>query len=383
MDNETIIKYTKTKNILNDARKIIESARSNAARSVDFCRVQMYWNLGKRIFEEEQQGKDRADYGAYIIQTLSEKLEVEYGSGFGKRQIERARQFYRLYPNASTLRTQLNWSQYKLLIAISDSDKREYYELESVNNAWTARETERQINSQLYERLLLSNDKKSVLAVARKQRIPETPQEIIKDPMVLEFLGLERKAAYYEKDLESAIISHIADFLLEMGKGFSFVARQKRILLEDDEFFIDLVFYNRILKSFVIIELKTGKLTHQDLGQLQMYVNYYDRNEKLPDENPTIGILLCSSKNDTAVKMALPKDNKTILASEYKLYLPTSEQLVKEIEEVKQLAASVSVEDAAKLSIPSVKDAAELMIPNVKNAAKSAYMKKQQKKKKD
>ncbi len=223
-----------------------------------------------------------------------------------------------------------------MLIQIEDPDKREYYELESVNNGWTARETERQINSQLYERLLLSNDKEAVMAVARKERIPQTPQEIIKDPMVLEFLGLERKAAYYEKDLESAIISHLADFLLEMGNGFSFVARQKRILIEDDEFFADLVFYNRLLRCFVVIELKTGKLTHQDLGQLQMYVNYYDRCEKLPDENPTIGILLGTSKNDTAVKMTLPEDNKTILANEYRLYLPTQTQLIDEVNSVRK-----------------------------------------------
>ncbi len=230
----------------------------------------------------------------------------------------------------------MNWSQYKMLISISNPDKREYYELESVNNGWTARETERQINSQLYERLLLSNDKEAVMAVARKERIPQTPQEIIKEPMVLEFLGLERKATYYEKDLESAIISHLADFLLEMGNGFSFVARQKRILIEDDEFFADLVFYNRLLRCFVVIELKTGKLTHQDLGQLQMYVNYYDRCEKLPDENSTIGILLGTSKNDTAVKMTLPEDNKTILANEYKLYLPTQTQLIDEVNNVRK-----------------------------------------------
>ena len=298
----------------------------------------MYWNIGKRIFEEEQQGKERADYGAYLIKNLAKELEPEYGSGFGQRQLERARQFYRIYPIASTVRSQLNWSQYRLLIQIPDPDKLEYYELESVNNAWTARETERQINSMLYERLLLSNDKESVLAVARKERIPEKPVEIIKDPMVLEFLGLERKASYYEKDLESAIISHIADFLLEMGKGFSFVARQKRILLEDDEFFADLVFYNRLLRCFVIVELKTEKLTHQDLGQLQMYVNYYDRCEKQEDENPTIGILLCTDKNDTVVKMALPENNTTILASKYQLYLPTIEELIKEIDEVKLLA---------------------------------------------
>jgi predicted nuclease of restriction endonuclease-like (RecB) superfamily len=320
-----------------EIRTIIDNARSAAIRSVDFNRVQMYWNIGRRIVEEEQHGKERADYGTYLIKNLAKELEPEYGSGFGVRQLEQSRQFYRTYPIANTLRSQLNWSQYRRLIQIEDPDKREYYELESVNGGWTARETERQINSMLYERLLLSNEKEKVLAVARNQRIPESPTEVIKDPMVLEFLGLERKAAYYEKDLESAIISHIAEFLLEMGKGFSFVARQKRILLEDDEFFADLVFYNRLLRCFVVVELKTGKLTHQDLGQLQMYVNYYDRCEKQEDENPTIGILLCSDKNDTVVKMALPENNSTILASKYQLYLPTTEQLIREIDEVKQL----------------------------------------------
>ena len=329
-------KEVTTEKFINDIRQIIDTARTQAVRSVDSCRVQMYWHMGKRIFEEEQQGKDRADYGAYLIKNLAKQLEPEYGSGFSARQLERCRQFYRLYPIASTLRTQLNWSQYKMLISIDDPDKREYYELEAINNSWTARETERQINSMLYERLLMSNDKEAVLAVARKERIPQTPLEIIKDPMYLEFLGLERKATYYEKDLESAIITHLQHFLLELGKGFTFVARQKRILLEDDEFFADLVFYNRLLRCFVVIELKTGKLTHQDLGQLQMYVNYYDRMEKTADENPTIGILLCTDKNDTAVKMALPENNKTILASEYKLYLPTQEKLIDEVNSVRR-----------------------------------------------
>ncbi|MBQ8222128.1 MAG: DUF1016 family protein [Bacteroidales bacterium] len=324
-----------TDGFVNDVKGIIDDARKNAVRSVDHCRVQMYWNIGRRIFEEEQQGKERAEYGKYLIKKLANEIEPYYGSGFSVRQLERSRQFYRMYPIASALRTQLNWNQYKQLISISDPDKREYYELESVNNGWNGREMERQINSQLYERLLLSNDKESVLAVARRERIPQSPQEIIKEPMVLEFLGLERKAEYYEKDLEGAIISHITDFLLEMGNGFSFVARQKRILLEDDEFFIDLVFYNRLLRCFVIIELKNDKLSHQDLGQLQMYVNYYDRCEKLPDENPTIGILLGTSKNDTVVKMTLPEDNKTILANEYQLYLPTESQLIKEIDKAK------------------------------------------------
>ena len=334
---EKNVSLTNQDAFIGEIRTIIDNARSAAIRSVDFNRVQMYWNIGRRIVEEEQHGKERADYGTYLIKNLAKELEPEYGSGFGVRQLEQSRQFYRTYPIANTLRSQLNWSQYRRLIQIEDPDKREYYELESVNGGWTARETERQINSMLYERLLLSNKKEKVLAVARNQRIPESPTEVIKDPMVLEFLGLERKAAYYEKDLESAIISHIAEFLLEMGKGFSFVARQKRILLEDDEFFADLVFYNRLLRCFVVVELKTGKLTHQDLGQLQMYVNYYDRCEKQEDENPTIGILLCSDKNDTVVKMALPENNSTILASKYQLYLPTTEQLIREIDEVKQL----------------------------------------------
>ena len=320
--------------LLNDVREIISAARSQAVRSVDSCRVQMYWHIGRRIFEEEQHGKDRADYGVYLIKNLAKQLEPEYGSGFSVRQLEMCRQFYRLYPIANALRSQLNWTQYRLLIQIENPDKRLYYELESVNNNWTARETERQINSQLYERLLLSNDKEAVLAVARKERIPQSPLEIIKDPMYLEFLGLEREAAYYEKDFESAIITHLQHFLLELGQGFTFVARQKRILLEDDEFFADLVFYNRLLRCFVVIELKMGKLTHQDLGQLQMYVNYYDRVEKTAEENPTIGILLCADKNDTVVRMALPEDNRTILASEYKLYLPTQTQLIDEVNSV-------------------------------------------------
>jgi predicted nuclease of restriction endonuclease-like (RecB) superfamily len=330
-----IEKPTSGNSLYSDAKQIIESARTNAVRSVDFCRVQMYWQLGRRIFEEEQQGKARAEYGSYLIKNLAQRIEPEYGSGFGERQLKFCRQFYREYPIGNALRSQLNWSQYRSLIQIPDPDKREYYELEAVNNAWTGRELQRQIDSMLYERLLMSNDKEAVLAVARKERIPETPQEIIKQPTVLEFLGLNREAAYYEKDLEQAIITHIADFMLEFGKGFSFVARQKRILLEDDEFFADLIFYNRLLRCFVVVELKTGELTHQDLGQLQMYVNYYDRNEKLPEENPTIGILLCTRKNETLVRTTLPQDNKTILASEYQLYLPTEEQLIKEIDEVK------------------------------------------------
>lgn len=324
------------KELISEIRSIIESARANAVRSVDSCRVQMYWQIGRRIVEEEQGGQARAEYGKGLIKKLAKEIEPEYGSGFGQRQLERARQFYIEFPIASTLRTQFNWSQYKLLIGIADKDKREYYELEAANNCWTARQMQRQINSMLYERMLLSNDKEAVLAMARKERMPEKPQEIVKDPMVLEFLGLEKRAHYYESDLETELINHLQEFILELGNGFTFVARQKRILLEDDEFFIDLVFYNRLARRFVIFELKTGEVTHQDLGQLQMYVNYYDRTEKLPEENPTIGILLCTAKNDTLVKMTLPADNNTIVASKYQLYLPTEQQLIAEVEKVKK-----------------------------------------------
>lgn len=331
MDEFKIVK----EGFIGEIKGIIDKAREGAVRSVNFSRVQMYWNIGRRIFEEEQHGKARAEYGSYLIKRLAERLEPEYGSGFGVRQLNLCRQFFITYPIVHALRSQLNWTQYKLLIAIPNEDKREYYELEAVNNGWNSRELERQIYSGLYERLLISNDKESVLAVARRDRIPANPQEVIKDPMMLEFLGLERRPSYYEKDLESAIIDHLTEFLLEMGKGFSFVARQRRIMLEDDEFFVDLVLYNRLLRCFVVVELKTGKLTHQDLGQLQMYVNYYDRCEKLEEENPTIGILLCSSKNDTVVKMALPADNKTIMASRYELYLPSSVQLADEVGQIR------------------------------------------------
>jgi len=296
----------------------------------------MYWHLGERIFIEEQGEQDRAEYGAYLLKNLAQAIEPEFGSGFSVRQLELCRQFYRNYPIANALRSQLNWYQYRLLIRIDDASKREYYELETANNAWTGREMERQINSLLYERLLMSNDKESVLAVARKERIPEKPTEIIKDPMNLEFLGLKPDAAYYEKDLESALITHLQDFLLEMGNGFSFVARQRRLLVEDDEFFAYLVFYNRLLRCFVVIEIKTHKTTHEDLGQLQMYVNYFDRYEKLPDENPTVGILLCTAKNETLVKITLP-ENTRILASQYQLYLPSERDLKQEIEKERKL----------------------------------------------
>jgi predicted nuclease of restriction endonuclease-like (RecB) superfamily len=332
-------------NFYDEIRQIIIEEQSKAIRSVEFHRVSMYWRVGERIFVEEQREQDRAKYGSYLIKNLSKAVEPEFGSGFSVRQLELARQFYRTYPNANALRSHLNWYQYRLLIRIDDDYKREYYELESVNNGWTGRETERQIHSHLFERLVMSSDKESVLAVARKQRIPEKPTEIIKDPMCLEFLGLKREASYYEEEIEQALITHLQEFILELGNGFSFMARQKRILLEDDEFFIDLLFYNRLLRCFVVVEIVRNKATHMDLGQLQMYVNYFDRCEKLPDENPTVGILLCASKNDTVVKFSLPEDNKTIMASQYQLYLPSEEDLIEEIKGVIEISEDKSLAD--------------------------------------
>jgi predicted nuclease of restriction endonuclease-like (RecB) superfamily len=317
--------------VITDIQAIIVEAKDKAIRLVDYERTLMYWQIGQRIFEEEQQGKDRADYGNYLTKFIADQLEPEYGSGFSKRQIELFRQFYRTFPIANALRSQLGWTHYKILLRVDSQDKIDFYIAEAIKNNWTTRQLERQIHSSLWERLLMSNDRDSVLAVARNEREPSDAKEIIKDPVYLEFLGLHREASYYEKDLEQAIITHLHDFLLEMGNGFAFVARQKRLHIEGDEFFIDLVFYNRLLQCFVIIEIKTTKFTHQDIGQLQMYVNYYDRYEKKDFEKPTIGILLCAEKNNAVVKISLPEDNKTIFASEYKLYLPTEQQLIEEI----------------------------------------------------
>lgn len=319
-------------NILQDIKIIIAQSREQAVRAVDFQRVLMYWYIGERIFVAEQGEQDRAEYGRYLIRELAKQLEPEYGSGFSTRQLERCRQFYRLFPIASALRTELNWTQYKLLLPLNDEDKRQFYIAESVKNHWSSRQLERQINSQLYERLLLSHDKASVLAIAQQEQLPSEPKHIIKDPMVLEFLDLKPQHSYYEKDLENAILSHIQEFLLELGNGFAFIARQKRLHINGDDFFVDLLFYNRLLQCFVVVELKTHKLTHQDIGQLQMYVNYFDRTEKLPHENATIGILLCADKNDAVVQFTLPENQTQIFASQYQLYLPSAEALRDELQ---------------------------------------------------
>lgn len=329
------------KDLIQQIQAIITNAQAKAIRSVDTERMLMYWQIGKTIFEEEQQGNDRAEYGQFLLKSISNTFQPQFGTGFSVRQLERNRQFYRAFPIASALRTQFNWTHYKTLISIDNQDKKDFYIAETEKNNWSARQLERQVSSQLFERLLISNDVQAVLAVAREEKIPTDAKEIIKDPMILEFLGLRSESAYYEKDFESAIITHLQDFILELGNGFSFVARQKRIHIEGDEFFIDLVFYNRLLQCFVLIEIKTTKLTHQDIGQLQMYVNFYDRFEKQDFENPTIGILLCTDKNDAMVKISLPENNSTIIASKYQLYLPTEQQLIDEVKkEIEKLDAN-------------------------------------------
>ncbi len=306
---------------------LLEQGRRQAYQSVNSILVKTYWEIGKRIVEFEQQGKKRAEYGSALLDIISRDLTEKFGKGFSRDNLEKMRKFYLFFKNSETLSRKLSWSHYCILLRIESDFARRFYLTETENESWSVRELERQINSMLFERLGLSNDRNKLVQISRKGQIIEKPKDIIKDPYILEFLDLEQKPTYTEVDLENSIIDNLQKFLLELGKGFMFVDRQKRITLEDEHFYIDLVFYNRLLRCFVLIELKIGKLTHRDLGQLQMYVNYYDRNIKSDNENNTVGILLCADKKEAIVKYTLPKDNKQIFASEYKLYLPDKKEL--------------------------------------------------------
>lgn len=318
-------------NILTDIRQIIAQSRQRIARSINFELTIAYWHIGQRIVEEEQGGAERAVYGRNLIPRLSEMLSKEFGEGFSANNLWRMKDLYQRFPILDAVRQELTWTHYRLLVKIDNTDKRDFYIAETIKNAWSVRQMERQIHALLYERLLINQDKETVLAIAKGESTPFEPSQIIKDPTVLEFLGLKPEATYYESEIEQAIITHLQDFLLELGNGFSFVARQKRIILEGDEFKIDLVFYNRLLQCFVLFDIKIDKITHQDLGQLQMYVNYYDRDIKTAFENPTIGVLLCADKNDAVVKYSLPLDNQQIFASKYQLHLPSEAQLIEEV----------------------------------------------------
>ncbi len=341
---------------------LLTEARKYVVTSVNQTIVLTYFEVGRLIVEDEQKGKERAEYGKSVLKELSSRLAKEFGKGYSVRNLEQMRKFYLTYSKTQTMsansdseipQTQsvkfkieksasamrksespfkLSWSHYLQLIKIANNEERNFYEIEAVHNNWSVRELERQYDSSLYERLILSRDKEGIKELSRKGQVVTKPIDSIKEPYVLDFLGLEEKNKYTESDLETAIINKLEHFLTELGKGFLFVGRQQRIIIEDEHFYVDLVFYNRLLQCFVLIDLKIGKLKHQDLGQMQMYVNYYDEFKKTNEENPTIGIVLCKQKNETLVRITLPKDNQQIFASKYQTVLPSKEELKQLIE---------------------------------------------------
>ena len=314
---------------------ILEQNRKSFAVAVNTAMVRTYYEIGRSIVENEQKGNVRAEYGKEVLKNLSARLTANYGKGFSVENLDRMRFFYRTYGNSSTVLTNftLSWSHYLFLMRIDNPDERKFYEIEAKNSNWSLRELKRQFDSALYERLAASKDKESVRELAKKGCIVESPADIVKDPYILEFLGLPEQSEYSETELESKLIDKLESFLLELGKGYTFVGRQSRITLDEKHFFVDLVLYNRLLQCFVLVDLKIGELTHQDLGQMQMYVHYYDRFVKLPHENDTIGIVLCKKKSDSLVEITLPEGNSQIFASKYQTVLPNKEQLISLIEE--------------------------------------------------
>ena len=335
MINELINSDNEINSIFDSIKNLVINSRNKVYHTVNTEMLNLYWNIGK-IIMEIQQGDERASYGDAVLDKLSQKLTNEFGKGFSKRNLERMRKFYIFFPIATTGSSQLSWSHYLELIKIDDEQKRKFYLNECINSKWSVRELQRQRDSLLYERLTISADKEKILELSEKGQILKTSKDLVKDPFVLEFLDIKENTDYLESDLEKNIIEHLKEFLLELGKGFSYVGNQVRLTLEEDHFYPDLVFYNRLLKCFVIIDLKIGKVSHQDIGQMQMYVNYYDREIKQNDEKPTVGILLSTNRNETVVKYTLPKDNKTIFSSEYKLHMPSEQELISAIEEEKK-----------------------------------------------
>lgn len=322
-----------------EIKKILINSRNKVYQTANFAMVEAYWNIGKAIIEE-QGGKEKAEYGTGLLQELSKQMTKDFGRGFTVANLKNMRQFYLKFPNGYTLRSELSWSHYRLLMRVEDKTAREFYMQEAVKSQWSTRQLERQINSFFYERLLSSKNKDKVRQEIQHLEPAKKPEDIIRDPYVLEFLGLSPNEDFYESDLEQALITHLQKFLLELGRGFSFVARQKRITFDGRHFRIDLVFYNYILKCFVLIDLKVGDLTHQDLGQMQMYVHYYERELMNEGDNPPIGIVLCADKSDSVVKYTLPENETQIFASKYKLYLPSEEELVKELNQEYQVLES-------------------------------------------
>lgn len=324
------------KSFITDIKEILSIARKKVYTTINSAMVDAYWNIGKRIFEEEQQGKERADYGAYLIKELAKQLIKEFGKGFDERELRRIRQFYQTFPIRDALRPELSWTHYRIILRVDNSKAREYYVTETAEQSWSTRQLERNINTLYYERLLSTQNKRDALLDEQKME-KDAPGDVIKNPYVLEFLGLERPSGYSESDIESAIISNLQAFLLELGKGFSFIGRQYRIKTDTKIFYIDLVFYNYILKCFVLVDLKINELTHQDIGQMDMYVRMFEDLKKTEGDNPTIGIILCAEKDHTIVKYSMLEENKQLFASKYRLVLPTEEELRIELEREKQL----------------------------------------------
>ena len=318
-------------------KMLMENARTDAAKQVNNILVKTYWEIGRIIVEDEQGHSDRAEYGKSLIADLSKKLTKEYGKGFSRSNLQNMRNFYLSYPICQTLSGKLSWSHYCELLSISDEQKRSFYEKETLNANWSVRELKRQINTSLFERLLLSNgdeNKEKVLDLALKGNEIVTPNDIIKDPYVFEFLGLPEEKPMMESDLEKALVTHIEKFLLELGKGFMYVGSQQRVTLGNTHYYVDMVFYNKILKSYVLIELKTGKLMPEAVGQLNMYLNYYKAEVNDEMDNEPIGIILCADKDSVQAEYALGSLSNQIFASKYTLYIPDREQLEEQVERV-------------------------------------------------
>jgi predicted nuclease of restriction endonuclease-like (RecB) superfamily len=317
-------------------KEILSTARNKVYQTANFAMVEAYWQIGKSIIEE-QGGDERAEYGVGLLKDLSKQMTQDFGKGFTVSNLKNMRQFYQTFPNSYALRSELSWTHYRLLMRVENEKARTFYMEEAVKAQWSTRQLERQINSFFYERLLSSQNKDAVANEIQELEPAKKPEDIIRDPYVLEFLGLTPNDDFYESDLEQALITHLQKFLLELGRGFSFVARQKRITFDGRHFYIDLVFYNYILKCFVLIDLKIGDLTHQDLGQMQMYVHYYERELMNEGDNPPIGIVLCADKSDAVVKYTLPENETQVFASKYKLYLPSEEELLNELKQEIQI----------------------------------------------
>ncbi len=320
--------------------ELLKNAKNKVIQTVNSTMVFTYYEIGRLIVEEEQKGRQRAEYGKQLLKGLSKRLNSEFGRGFSVTNLQQMKNFYNVYGKQQTLSAKsetinfrLSWSHYLLLTRINNPEERKFYEIEAIENRWSLRELQRQFDSALYERLSLSRDKQGIKQLSEKGQVIETATDTLKDPYILEFVGLPENEKYSESDLEQKLIDKLEHFLLELGKGFTFVGRQVRLTFEEEHFKVDLVFYNRLLQCFVVIDLKIGKLTHQDLGQMQMYVNYYDRYVKIDTENKTIGIILCRDKKDTLVEITLPENNKQIFASKYQTVLPSKEKLKQLIED--------------------------------------------------